>query len=124
MNDRKHQKQGFDFSLWKQAIKIRGNASEELRRRALKELRDALRVLSEKYQWDEVYIFGSILHRGRFSERSDLDIGLKDLDKFQHYRFIADISMILSRNVDVIMLEDCPFAETVQKKGLKWKREE
>ena len=88
MNDRKHQKQGFDFSLWKQAIKIRGNASEELRRRALKELRDALRVLSEKYQWDEVYIFGSILHRGQFSERSDLDIGLKGLDKFQHYRFM------------------------------------
>ena len=124
MNDRKDQKQGFDFSLWKQAIKIRGDASEELRQKALQELRDALRVLSEKYDWDEVYIFGSILNRGQFSERSDVDIGLNGLDKFQHYRFVADISMILNKDVDVILLEDCPFAHTVQKKGLKWKKEE
>ena len=61
MNNRKDQKQDFDFSLWKQAIKIRDDASEELRQKALQEIRDALRVLSEKYDWDEVYIFGSIL---------------------------------------------------------------
>jgi len=120
----KTSKSGFDVSLWKQALKVHADACEDLRQKVFQELRDALCLLSEKYDWDDLYIFGSILNRGGFSERSDVDIALGGLNKFQHYRFVADISMILNREVDVVLLEDCPFAETIQKKGLRWKKEE
>jgi predicted nucleotidyltransferase len=84
----------------------------------------AIQQLENIYQWDEIYLFGSITKPQQFSHWSDIDIGIKGLNKYRHYRFISDLSGLLEREIDVVRLEDCPFAEAIEKRGVLWKKHE
>lgn len=83
-------------------------------------LDEAFKTLSEKYSWEEIFIFGSITRKGAFHDGSDVDIGIEGLDPLDHYAFDADISSLLERDVDEVLLEECGFAEKIKKKGQKW----
>ena len=41
---------------------------------------EAFKTLSEKYSWEEIFIFGSITRNGAFHDGSDVDIGIEGLD--------------------------------------------
>jgi len=112
----------FDFSLWKRICKKQHEDAEAYRRKALHELWDALTVLYESYKWDELFIFGSITKEGCFFHRSDVDIGVSGLDKFLQYSFIAKLSTMLNRDVDVVRLEECRFAKTILSRGIQWNK--
>ena len=84
---------------------------------------EAIARLKERYPFDAVYFFGSLTKPYGFFNSSDIDIGIEGLDKFLHYRFISDLSRLLKRDIDVVRLEDCPFAETIRKLGVQWKRQ-
>jgi predicted nucleotidyltransferase len=110
-----------DISLWKQLSRERAEAVEAERQQVFKSVCRALTILSEHYDWEEIFIFGSVTKPTRFSSRySDIDIGVRGLNKFLHYRFVGEISMLLDRDVDVVRLEDCPFAETIINRGIRW----
>lgn len=109
-----------DFSLWKRISKQRREAAEQYRLKVLDEIWNALNILFGEYQWDDLYIFGSVIRPGGFSESSDVDIGVRGLDKFLHYKFVADLSTILNRDVDVVRFEDCTFAKTIMNRGIQW----
>ena len=81
---------------------------------------EALSSLEKKYQWDEVYLFGSIVLEGRFRQNSDIDIAVLGLKKFDYYKFIGEISDLLNKRVDVVLLEECHFAQFIKEKGIKW----
>jgi hypothetical protein len=49
-----------------------------------------------------------------------VDIAVKGLPKNEYYRFVADISSLLERPVDVIELENCAFRETIEMRGSRW----
>ncbi|ETR74148.1 MAG: hypothetical protein OMM_06492 [Candidatus Magnetoglobus multicellularis str. Araruama] len=72
----------------------------------------SIEILSHKYDWDMLYILGSLVKEGAFTNRSDIDIAISGFNKFEHYRFIADISSLIERDVDVILLEDLDDAQT------------
>jgi predicted nucleotidyltransferase len=93
---------------------------EAERARVTQSVDEALNELSGKYQWESVYIFGSIAKSGKFGKGSDVDIAVEGLDGFSLYSLIGDISMMLKRNVDVILLEECPFAEKIKEQGIPW----
>ncbi len=112
--------QDFDPYIWRERRRQRLEDYENLRRTVLSEVEEAVKGLTGKYEWDEIYLFGSITKSGRFQPNSDVDIGIKGLDKFALYAFIGDISVILNREVDVVRLEECPFAEKIMKSGVKW----
>jgi hypothetical protein len=40
-----------------------------------------------------------------------------------HYRFIADLSRLIGREVDVVRLEDCNFTDVIKTQGIRWKKE-
>jgi hypothetical protein len=84
---------------------------------------NAIEYLSHTYQWDDLYIFGSAAKTERFDKVSDIDIGIGGLDKFLHYRFIADLSRLIEREVDVVRLEDCNFTDAIKTRGIRWKKE-
>jgi len=94
---------------------------ERQRNRMLDTVWNAIEQLSHTYQWDDLYIFGSATEPERFSEFSDIDIGIGGLDKFLHYRFIADLSGLIQKEVDVVRLEDCSFANAIRTRGIRWK---
>ena len=109
-----------DFSIWERNLARKEEESEKLRHSVLVRLDEALKALSEKYCWTEIFIFGSVTREGAFHDDSDVDIGIEGLNPLDHYAFVADISSLLERDVDVVLLEECGFAEKIKKKGQKW----
>jgi predicted nucleotidyltransferase len=104
---------------WHQAILEKQARRENLRLRLLDQIKSALTELEKKYDWTHTYVFGSVAQKGKFTENSDIDIAIEGLNKLDHYRFIGDISEHLNRRVDVVLLEECPFAESIKGRGLK-----
>ncbi|MDA8408571.1 MAG: nucleotidyltransferase domain-containing protein [Deltaproteobacteria bacterium] len=110
----------FDFSIWERNLARKAEESEKLRQTMLVRLDEALKVLSEKYHWHKAFIFGSVTCKGAFHDSSDVDVGIEGLNPLDHYALVADISSLLERDVDVVLLEECGFAEKIRKKGQKW----
>ena len=108
--------------LWHKSI-LKKQADQEKKRIAvLRQAKEALNSLEKKYQWDEAYLFGSLILEGRFRQNSDIDIALLGLKKYDYYKFIGEISDLLNKRVDVVLLEECSFAHFIKKKGIKWNR--
>jgi hypothetical protein len=113
----------FDISIWKRALIENRHARERQRLQTVDKVLNAIEYLSHTYQWDDLYIFGSAAKTERFDKVSDIDIGIGGLDKFLHYRFIADLSRLIEREVDVVRLEDCNFTDAIKTRGIRWKKE-
>ena len=110
------------MKIWLRAQQEQQSKREDLRQKSLFELQVALDTLSKKYHWTELFIFGSVQTPGRFKISSDLDVGISGLNSRDLYRFVADLSGILERNIDVLRLEESRLADTVRRKGLPWHR--
>ena len=110
----------FDFSIWERSLARKEEERRKLRQAVLVRLDEALNALSEKYCWTEIFIFGSVTREGAFRDGSDVDVGIEGLNPLDHYAFVADISSLLERDVDVVILEECGFADRIKEKGQKW----
>ncbi len=106
--------------LWIRARERKHWEREALRLHVLDQVDQALGTLVEKYQWTECYLFGSILLPGRFGPDSDVDIAVGGLAKHDLYRLIGEVSSILERDVDVVVLEESRFPESIRQKGKLW----
>ena len=113
----------FDISIWRRALIEKRLARNRQRLQAVEKVWNAVERLSHSYQWDDLYIFGSATKSERFGEVSDIDIGIEGLDKLLYYRFLADLSGLIEREVDVVRLEDCHFADAIRTRGIRWKKE-
>jgi len=95
--------------------------TQELRKKLLSVVEEALSELSKIIFFKDAYIFGSITRAELFSPDSDVDIafyGLKDQDFFKAISFL---SRRLARDVDVIQLEGHRLEEKIKSKGLRWR---
>jgi predicted nucleotidyltransferase len=108
--------------LWCKSILKKQADQEKMRIAALQQVEEALRCLEKKYRWDEAYLFGSIVLEGKFRRNSDIDIAVSGLEKFEYYEFIGEISDLLNKRVDVVLLEECHFEHFIKEKGIKWNR--
>jgi hypothetical protein len=111
-----------DFSILLRNRQHRRSALEKHRLSVLEAVFAALETLSDQYAWEEAYLFGSLTRPGCFGPESDVDIAIAGLNKFDHYALVGDISNLLDRTVDVVRLEECPFAAKIAREGISWKR--
>jgi predicted nucleotidyltransferase len=82
-----------------------------------------LRLLDEmatQFNLEKVYVFGSLVRPGRFTESSDVDVAVKTLPSEQFFAFSAALSAALGRDVDLIELDKCHFAHKIRNEGLLW----
>ena len=107
---------------WLKSVLKKQADQEKMRIAALQQVEEALCCLQKKYRWDEAYLFGSIVLEGRFRRNSDIDIAVSGLEKFDYYEFIGEISDLLNKRVDVVLLEECHFEQFIREKGIKWNR--
>lgn len=107
-------------SHWHKRLLKTAESREAERIRVIDAVSVILNELTHKYKWEKIYIVGSLTRSGQFRADSDVDIAIAGLDKYQLYAFIGDISSLLKRDVDVIRLEETPFAATIIKKGIPW----
>jgi predicted nucleotidyltransferase len=124
-SEKKHKEAGKSSAIpaiWHKAILEREAEREKLRIHILGQIDSALTTLEKKYHWDKAYLFGSAAQKGKFRKSSDIDIAIEGLNSFEHYAFTGAISEFLNMRVDVVLIEECPFAKSIEEKGLKWNR--
>ena len=101
-------------SLWHKAYLKRLADQEKLRILILGKVDKALKILEKKYKWNKAYLFGSVAQKEKFGRSSDIDLAIDGLNSLDHYVFTGEISELLDKSVDVVLLEECPFADTVK----------
>ena len=93
--------------------------SEHLRITTLDETKEVLEKVLPDFYVDEVYITGSLLVPYKFSSRSDIDIAVKGLRQEDYFTLLSRLNEYLPRNVELIELENCRFADKIKATGLK-----
>jgi predicted nucleotidyltransferase len=83
---------------------------------------ETLESLSKKYNFDEAYIFGSLVKKGHYRENSDIDIGVKGLEYKYFFSFMGELITSLGREIDLVRIEGTKLAKKI-KEGILWKRE-
>jgi predicted nucleotidyltransferase len=107
---------------WHKSILKRQADQEKMRISLIEQINRALRKLEKKYYWDEPYLFVSVAQKGKFRRNSDIDIAVLGLNSLEHYAFTGEISELLDKRVDVVLIEECRFARSIKEKGLIWNR--
>jgi predicted nucleotidyltransferase len=92
--------------------------AEKHRLEIYSKVKNLLTDFHKKYPQTELYLFGSILMEGKFYAHSDIDIALGNApaDRLELY---TQWTWQLGREIDIVMLETCNFAEVIRKKGEK-----
>ena len=88
-------------------------------------LRKVMKWLDE-YGWQHgiqtAYIFGSLTRPQRFHQNSDIDIAVEQINPDDFFSVISLISEATEREVDVIELNKCHFANRIRQSGILWTR--
>ena len=83
----------------------------------------ALQLLDESpVALDEAILFGSVVRPGRFGARSDVDIAVPDLEPRDFFTLMGHLEEGLEREIDLVPIDTCHFAEVIRRTGLRWNR--
>lgn len=82
---------------------------------------DLRRQLADLIPGIRVIVFGSLIHPGKFHERSDIDLALEHEPEFTNlYRLTGELMERLGRPVDIIDLSRSRLAEKIRREGEVW----
>ena len=91
---------------------------EDLRLETLARLR---LLLERMLPGREVWVFGSVIQPGAFRESSDVDLALREEPAdISSYRLQSLLEEGLGRPVDIVLLPESRFAETILREGQRW----
>lgn len=112
----------FDTRLLDEVLVEQQENREQERQQVLQQVLDWLQRSGSHYGIDRAYLFGSVLRPGRFHEGSDVDLGVEVINSVKQIEAIAALSMTLLREVDIVDLRHCHFADRIRE-GLLWMRD-
>jgi predicted nucleotidyltransferase len=102
--------------LKKKEMQYRQSCEDECKR-TLQILKDLVDVWKQ-YNIKKVYLYGSI-KTGRLHDESDIDIAVEGNISYQDLlRLFCEIDRHFTREVDLRILEELPFKDSVQKNGV------
>ena len=107
------------FDLLQRAVEAGRLRREAARQQTIGRVEASLEQLTPNFGLDEVYLFGSILRAGRFTERSDVDLAVEELGA-DYWAFLARVSELVGREVDLVELAGCRFAARIRREGRRW----
>ncbi len=107
----------YDTSLSKKLEKDRLEKLEGERKSQLAIVRQKLGVFFKGLHVKEAYLFGSILQPGNFRSDSDMDIAVGGLNPKNYFQVFGQIENLLGREIDLVELEKCRFADSIEKYG-------
>jgi hypothetical protein len=110
----------FDTHLLDQVLRDRQRLYEQTRQQVLDQVLDWLEAFGHSYGIESAYLFGSITQLGRFHENSDVDLAVEQIDPVRQIDAIADLSLALLRDVDIVDLRRCHFADRIRTQGQLW----
>ena len=108
----------FSTALWEKLRREKFQEKENRRKKILKQAKMDLARYFRNKRVSEVYLLGSILEPGRFSDLSDIDIAVSNLGE-DYFKTFSDLEEFFSTNIDLIEMERCRFKERIYSQGLK-----
>ena len=102
------------------AIAHRRDTQEQQRQQILAQVIEWLETVGSQHGIKQAYIFGSLTRPGDFTEASDVDIAISGKLPEDFCPLMSLLSTTLGREVDLIHLEKCHFAERIREKGILW----
>ena len=112
----------FDTSVLDEALARRRATYEQERKILLAEVQRLLDDLGPRYGIQQAYVFGSLVTPGRFIPESDVDIAVEQIDPVHFFEAMGEFSMRLKREVDLVELNKCHFADKIRREGILWTR--
>lgn len=94
--------------------------SERDRQQLLQEALIWLQHHATEFGIERGYLFGSMTQAGRFSPQSDLDLAVESLKQGDPFGLASYLSLHLNREVDVVPLDQCHFADKIRQMGIVW----
>lgn len=79
-----------------------------------------LRSNAAQFGIEQGYLFGSVTQPGRFTARSDVDLAVEGLTPGDPFGLISFLSTAVNRDVDLVPLDQCHFAEKIRREGVRW----
>jgi predicted nucleotidyltransferase len=111
----------FNTSKLDQIIGDRQTQLEIQRQNLLEKTLTWLTKNAHNHGIDQAYIFGSVTQQGKFAEESDVDIAVENIKPESFCLVISLLMTELEREVDVIQLHKCHFANKIKTTGILWK---
>jgi hypothetical protein len=112
----------FKTTLLDQHLRKERQANEKMRKQMLQQLLRLLPQLAARYGFARAYVFGSLIKKGRFRKTSDVDVAIEGLTDEKYFTFMAELSDLLGREVDVIQIEKHRLKNRILEIGLEWKK--
>lgn len=103
-----------------QIILERSLQLEQERQILLEKTQQWLEEFASVYGINKVYIFGSVTRPKKFNQNSDIDLAVEEINAQDYFLVISLLSAYLGREVDLIKLENCHFAERIRQTGILW----
>ncbi|WP_416672235.1 nucleotidyltransferase family protein [Egbenema bharatensis] len=94
--------------------------NEAARQRLLQEALEWLSHHAATFDIQQGYLFGSVTQSGKFSQDSDLDLAVDSLGNGDPFGLVSDLSIHLNRDVDLVPLDQCHFADKICRTGVVW----
>jgi predicted nucleotidyltransferase len=95
---------------------------EEKRQKTLSKIIKWLDANADTYNIKKAYIFGSVTKPHKFTESSDVDIAIEEINPESFFFLISLLMEVMERDVDLILLNKCHFAHRIREKGILWKK--
>jgi predicted nucleotidyltransferase len=112
----------FKTTLLDQHLRKERRENEKMRKQMLQHLLRSLPQLAARYGFPRAYVFGSLTKKGRFRKTSDVDVAVEDLTDEKYFTFMAELSELMGREVDVIQIERHHLKERIIESGIEWKK--
>jgi predicted nucleotidyltransferase len=112
----------FKTTLLDQHLRNERQENEKIRQQTLKQLLRSLPQLASRYDFKRAYVFGSLAKKGRFRKTSDVDVAVEGLTDEKYFTFMAELSELLGREVDVVQIEKHHLKNRILETGLEWTR--
>lgn len=110
----------FDTSLLDQALAEQQKQREQERLANLEQVLAWLDQHAAAYGIHQAYVFGSLLRLNGFGRHSDVDVAVEAVDTNLFFQAMAALSEAVGRDVDLVELSKCPFAERIRQTGQPW----
>lgn len=93
---------------------------EDERLQTLQQVEGWLNTHGAQYSIEQAYLFGSLICPYGYRSQSDVDIAVEAMEPDAFFGVIAALSETIGRDVDLVELCKCPFADRIRQTGRLW----
>ena len=92
---------------WRGRISAREKYLSDCRKQAYRQAEEAASILQKEYGIKRAFLFGSLLDKTRFTDRSDVDLAVEGLKKAAFFEAVGRLFQLGQFHIDLLPWEEC-----------------